>query len=222
MPRDEIAKAVGVSVSSLKRAFRGTRICYFNKYVANQNLTLRVCRYYEKNGMPETVKAFPGVKVDVIVETYGYRKGLIKNKRQVRWTDKQIADLARMGGLISHKAQAKYFNRPRAFEGSIKSAWTKKFGFMAGEINGMKHNQARHLVTKRCPFVRIRISETRDNPAYDRRRVYLWVDMEKHLRSNCPEFIREAIVTMAQFQRWLHQSNQPQRKIRAMIRRLET
>jgi len=195
-------------------------MAYHNKWVANPQLVKDVNKYYETHNKKETAQAF-GLRekqVDHIV--YHYRS--VKYK-QLRWTDDQIAELARMGGLISYGAQAKFFNRPRANEGSIKAAWDKKFKAPPKEINGMNGDMARHLVERNCPVLRVTSGNTRNRtgiPSHSRI-VCLWVDMEKHLRPDVPPLIANAIRQLAEFQRWLHGPD-ARRNILKMIRTRET
>jgi hypothetical protein len=212
MPRDEIAETIGVSVASLKRAFRGTRICFFNKHVANPDRVKQVTKFYERHGRAETQKAFPEINVRSIVERYK-----LFRPRTIRWSEGQIIELARMGGVITYESQAKYFKRPGANAGSIKSAWTKKFKIAGGSINGMSHHIARQIVDNDCPFVTTRFWEQRKASGNYGRRLYLWVDMEKHLQPDIPNFIRDAVVSLAKFQRWLHQRKNPRLAIGRLI-----
>lgn len=215
MPREEIAAAVGTSLPSLKRAFPGTRLAYFNRYVINPQLVRKVCEYYEQHGRKKTEEAFPDVSVRSIVERY-------KNfrPRQTRWTDKEIIEAARMAGLISAKSQAKYFDRPNAHAGAIKSLWMKRFGFGQGNINGMVHDNAKHLVNHRARYIKP-MGESRTGRQTQFRRLILWVDMERCLKPEVPKFLVDAIRTMADFQRWLHDAEDPRPKILRMIKQRE-
>ena len=165
-----------------------------------KELVQKVLAYYEKHGRPKTQKKFPKVNVRSIVErNYGEFE-----PRQIKWTPAQIHMLTKFAGIVSFEDQARYFKRPRANAGSIKSAWMKKFGHGSGNINGMSGWRARLFVTEDCPFIRSSYWDTnhKDKGSYSRS-LYLWTDMEKYLRPDCPEFIKEAIVAMAKFQRWL-------------------
>jgi hypothetical protein len=214
IPREEIAERIGVSEASLKRAFRGVRLGYRQHLLARPELVQQVCAYYEEHGGPRTQKAFPGVNVRSITERYKLFK-----PRTIRWTDEQLIELAKMGGIISISAQAKFFNRPNAYAGSIKSVWSKKFGMSSAAIHGMSHCQARHLVSKNCPYLysNFWISK-RSNRRKCSRKLYLWVDMEKNLIGDLPSFIRDGIVTMSNFQRWLFKSKDPKSEILKMLR----
>lgn len=211
MPREEIAKRLAVSLPSLKRAFRGTRLAYYNYCVVNPGLVREVNKYYETHDQPATAKHFglSRKQIDHIVYRYKSHK-----PKTIPWTNEQFIQLARFGGLVSFTTQAKYFKRPNAFEGSIKSAWMKKFGVGGGCINGMSDSRARYIVTKACPRIKTRFWETKDKKRGSfSRKSCLWIDMEKHLLPDTPEFIREAIVALADFQRWLFESQNPKRKI---------
>ncbi len=215
MDRRDIAKEVGASLSSLKRAFRGTRMAFHNKWAINPALVRRIGKFYSRHGMRATEEAFPGVSVRSVVEHYKDFK-----PRQIRWTDTQITEAARMAGLVSPMAQAKYFNRPRAHVGSIRSLWMKKFGMGWGQVNGMVHHHAKHLVDIKARYLRP-VGESRHDEQVQFRRLILWVDMEKCLKPEVPTFMKDAIHTMADFQRWLHGSSDPRKQILRMIKERE-
>lgn len=208
MPHEDIARELGVSVSRLKRWARdhgNIRLSYFNRWHANPRLTMQVCAYYAKHGKIKTAKRFPNVKVRSIVERYF--KGLRLEPRQIRWTASQLIELAQMAGLVSFKRQARHFNRPNAREGSIKSAWQKKFGHGGGSINGLSHWLAKDYVRPSCPFFETDYWATRRDNAQFSRKIALWVDVERSLKPDVPEHLRDAISALAKFQRWLHGRN---------------
>jgi hypothetical protein len=217
MPREEIAQTLGVSVVSLKRAFRGTRLAYHNYCQANPSLVRQVNVYYEKHGNKRTAEHFGIRRKQVEHIVYRYR---LSNPRQIRWTDKQIIEATRMAGLVSPLAQAKYFERPNAFSGSIKSLWTKRFGIGPGCINGMTHWHAKELVTTKARYLKP-VGESRDGEPVEFRRLILWVDMERCLKPGTPRFIRDAIKTMANFQRWIHGGGNVKQKILKIIQERE-
>lgn len=208
IPREEIAYELGISLSALNRAFKGIRLGYFNKYVANPKLVQKVCAFYEKNGKRKTQEKFPDINVRSIVERY-------KNyaARQTRWTDDQLIKLARMAGVLPFDYQAKIFLRPRANAGSIRSVWTKNFHAGPGHINGFYNHQAKHFVDSNCPFISVPFGVNRGY----KRKLFLWVDMENNLRNDCPDFVKNAIRGMANFQRWLFKSNFVRLEILKMV-----
>lgn len=213
----EMAELLNTSVTNIKRAFRGESLWFKNgKYKNQPELVLDVMNFYSKHGKPATVDQYPGVNVKCIIDRPEYY-GLEKANRQKRWTDEELIEAARMAGLVSPQAQAKYFNRPGARAGSIKSLWTKRFGMGACSINGMNHWMARELVNKKARYIRP-VGQTRKGKPVTFRRVCLWVDMEKSLKTGVPPFLEDAIKTMANFQRWLHASNDPKPKILKMIK----
>lgn len=221
IPREKIAEQLGTSISNLKRSLRGHSLWFKNgKYVNNPSLVRSVCSYYAKHGMLKTKEQFPDISVKSIVDRPEYY-GLKKHKRQIRWTGEQITEAAKMAGLISPKAQAKYFNRPNAFSGSIKSLWMKRFKIGGGSVNGMTHWMAKELVNKNARYLRP-VGESRKGEPTEFRRLILWVDMEKNLKKNVPPFICNAIHTMADFQRWLWKSKNPKPLILKMISERET
>lgn len=217
MSREDIAKTLGVSVVSLNRAFRGTRLAFHKYCVVNPGLVRQVNAYYEKHGNKKTAAAF-GIKprqVEHIVYRYKSHK-----PRQIRWTAQQLTEATKMAGLVSPSAQAKYFNRPRAHGGSIRSLWNKRFGFCGGSINGMVHWYAKELCNHKARYLKP-IGEDRRGQPVEFRRLILWVDMEKCLKPDAPEFLKSAIGTMADFQRWLWKSDNPRPLILKMIRERE-
>lgn len=211
-PRAEICKLLEVSLSNLKRSCPDVSFNYKNytrnKYITNPKLVKKVCAYYEKHGKRKTQEKFPEVNIRSVVERYTDFK-----PRQSRWSDKQIQELAKMAGLISFKAQAKYFNRPLANEGSIRSAWVKKFGHGQRVINGMAHWKAKHFIKKSCPIIETPFGSN----SHTQKHLILWVDFEKHIRSDCPEFIKEAVGTMASFQRKLFNVKDVRTKVKRLI-----
>lgn len=209
----DIAKELGVSLSNIKRAFRGTRLAFHNKYVLNPDLVKRVCKYYEKHGRPKTQKRFPEISVRSIVERYKWF-----NPRCIRWTDKEIVELAKMAGLVRMDHQAEYFKRPRANAGSIQSAWMKKFGVCGGSINGMSEFMAREIVTEKCPRLKTEFYQARRKGQFYYRSLCLWVDMEKNIKKQAPKFITDAVKQMAAFQRWLHNTKNPKPSILKMMK----
>lgn len=215
MMQRELAEHLGVSRTNLIRWASQSGVS-LDAHSYKPEVVARVLAYYEQHGKTRTQEAFPDVSVRSIVErNYGAFR-----PRQIRWTDAQIIEAARMAGLVSPRAQAKYFNRPNAHEGAIKSLWMKRFGFGAGSLNGMAHWQAKELVSVKARYLKP-IGESREGEPIEFRRIILWVDMEKCLKRGTPAFIREAIETLANFQRWLWRCKNPKPKIIRMIRERE-
>lgn len=206
-PITEIAKKLGVSVCNIKRSNPGISFWFHNgKHINNAERTKKIIEYYFKHGKPATVKKFPNIKVKSLVDRPEYY-GIKRIRRQRQWTDKQKIELIKMAGLVSYKNQARYFKRPLANAGSIKSAFSKRvITVSGGQINGMINNHARHLVNNKCPRIK-RILEQRPNTKKrNHQYVCLWVDMERYLKVECPVFAKEAISTLAEFQRKLFQA----------------
>lgn len=219
LTKEQIAERIGASRSSIMRFGRelGLSMAATYKYKANPNLVQQVCEFYKHNGKLKTGKNFPGVNVRSVVERYPHAP------RQVRWTDDQVKELARMAGLVSHASQAKYFKRPNANTGSITSVWMKRFKQSGAQLNGLSWNNAKHLVTKRCKpittaFWYQRASSSRDEHS---RKIVLWVDLKKHLRTDQPQWLREAISSMAKFQIWLHEVENVRPKVIRLIKQRE-
>jgi len=215
MMQRELAAHLGVSRSNLIRWATQAGVS-LDAHSYKPAIVSAVCRHYERHGKTKTQEIFPDVSVRSIIErNYGKFK-----PRQVRWTDEQIIEAARMAGLISFKAQARFFNRPNADIGSIKSLWMKRFGMGGGTVNGMVHDSAKHLVTSSARYLKP-MGDNRKGQPVQFRRLVLWVDMEKCLKPETPEFIASAIYSLADFQRWLWKSKNPKPLILKMIKERE-
>ena len=208
-----LARAVGTSNSNLDRWAKQNRV-NINALAYRPETIRSVCSYYEKHGLQATQDAFPNVRVRSIVERF-------KNfaPRLIRWSDEQIIEAAKMAGLVSHKAQAKYFNRPNANEGSIRSLWIRKFKISGGSVNGMVNWYAKELVDVKVEYLKPKGMSKGE--VIEFRRLILWVDLERYLKAEVPRFIRDAIKTMADFQRWLWKSDNPKPLILKMIKERE-
>lgn len=196
----DLAKAVGTSDSNLDRWAKQNGV-NINALKYPEALVREVCDYYAEHGRQKTIEHFPNVKVRSIVERY-YEL----SPRQVRWTPEQIREAVQMAGLVSMSAQARYFDRPNANEGAITSLWMKRFGRGGAMINGLSWHLARRMVKPRYRPIRTAFWSTRHPLTNDpmSRQLALWTDLEKHLDSEQPQWIREAIRALARFQRWAH------------------
>lgn len=198
----DMAEKMGVSRTSLRRYAVQARIsCNFhNKYVKNPEKVQEIIEFYLEHGKNATKEKYPGIKLRSIVERYA------KEKRQVRWEEWEIIQLARFAGIISHKNQAKYFNRPNAHAGSIKSVWYKKFKASSSNINGVHFYMVKHLLRKEPARIETQYMGG-NSTGIHRRKLILWVELAKCLNKDAPEEIVSAIKTMAKFQKWLHGKN---------------
>ena len=163
-----------------------------------------VISYFEENGISKTKDRFPEIRIRSIIERYKRKK-----PRQINWTDEQIVQAVRFGPFVSLSDQVAYFNRPLAHEGSIRSLWSKRLSSSRKQIAGFPKYKALKYVNEICPSVKTAL----DNNQV----VYLWSDMENHLKSNCPEFIQIAIEAMTLFQKKLYGEN-PREEILKIIK----
>lgn len=193
----ELVALVGCSHASLIR-YSVEKNINLNAHTYKKEIVDQVIRFYELHGKNKTQEMFPNVRVRSIVEKHEH------HARQVRWTFEQKKELLKMAGLISFKSQAKFFNRPRANEGSIKSAFAKRvLPISGGNLNGMNHYNAIKIVKSTCPFYK-RIMVRRVKSSTCIQQIALWVDIEDHLKDSIPESIRKGIAALALFQRKLH------------------
>jgi DNA-binding XRE family transcriptional regulator len=218
--KEEIAEQIGASRSSVMRLGRDLKLSFnaCNQYKLNPIFVKQVCEYYSKHGKAKTLERFPGINLRSIVERYNTFP-----PRQVRWTDDQLKELARMAGIVSIKAQFKYFDRPGAHEGAIVSAWMKKFRMGGGCVNGLSWHMARNFVTQDCKPIQTKFWRQREGVLTNNvgRNIVLWVDLQKHLKPDSPPWLIESIDALANFQVWLHGSSRVRFKIHEMIRTVE-
>jgi hypothetical protein len=231
--RSEIARRLGTSLPNVRRYCRDEGISLAVTYYPD-DVREEVCRYYVKHGKVKTQKRFPNVKVRSIVERYN-----VYGRRQIRWTGPQLMDAARFAGIISLEAQAQYFKRPRAHAGSIRSLWMKRFGQSGGSLHGLKRQLAMQLMDgvrvtyhhSKAPLIRMPVDPVDapwwlPRPKGERwrilpRQIYLWVDIERHLREDLAEEIKAGVRALARFQRWLYGTSRVRYKIRRLQRTLE-
>lgn len=206
----DLAKVVGTSDSTLDRWAKHNNFdINWLKYKPDE--IRAVCASYELHGKVKTQKMFPKLNVRSIVE-----KHKIFEPRQTKWTDQQMIELVKMAGLVSPTGQQRFFKRPNSFEGGIKSVWIKRFGLKQTSIHGMPHWTAKHLVNSNARYIQP-FGISRSGKKVKFRRVILWTEMEKCLKPEVPDFICEAIKSMAQFQRTLFGVKDPKKKIIKMI-----
>ena len=206
MPRWQIAQRVGISHGRL------------NRYLAEQGLTSNargyptevvatVCATYAALGMRRTQDLFPDVVVRYIVERHkDYAP------RQVRWSGEQQIEAVRMAGLVSATAQARYFARPNAFEGSIKKFWHRVLRCAPRDVHGYGYHAVWPIARAGVPAVLVH-QATQPGP----RAVVLWLDLAQHLRPGVAPEVRQMVEVLARFQAWIFGSHDS-----AVIRRMVT
>lgn len=225
MPITKIANELGVSVSNIKRSLPGISFYYENgKIINNPQLAREIYEYYLANGKPKTLEKFKDCRIrprSIIDAPAKY--GFLPQQKIRKWTDDELVELARMQGLISYQAQAKYFSRPNANAGSIKSAYQKKFSSIYSELHGMSWSNARKIVYPDCPKLFLPTLERMPskNATKNKNIRVLWCDLEKHLLPVLPPAFVDAIKALAEFQRWLFQTENPRAKILNMLRTRE-
>lgn len=214
MTRTEIAERVGISRSRVNRWIQQEGLkSNVQSYPAE--VVEAVLQAYaaapQGQGKHSLREQFGGDTMRHVVERYG-RGGL----RQKRWTDDEIREAAKMAGLVSRTAQARYFGRPNAFEGSIKALWAKRFKTNPSDINGLGVHRAAQISQSGCPAVLV---ERQDN-GHPIAKV-LWLDLACHLRADLPDWIVDAVSVLARFQAWLHGAETSE-AIRDMIQERES
>lgn len=211
----KVAEKAGVPVTRLKRWARDNRVS-LNALAYKREVVEQVCRFYEKHGRKKTQETFPDVKVRSIVERY---KDF--SPRQEPWKGEQLIEAVKMAGLISKGAQARWFNRPGANQGAIRSLWIKKLNCAARNIHGLPRNHAKHLVNHRARYIQP-TGDSRDGKPCKARKLILWAQLEHCLKDGVPDFLRDAISAMADFQRWLFETDDVKAEVLKMIKERES
>lgn len=196
--RTTIAEQVGVSRAQVSRFLREMQLSS-NSQQYPESVVTAVCEAYERYGRKEAARLFPHVKIRSIIERYKQYA-----PRQVRWTDAQLIEAARMAGLVSPHAQARYFGRPFAYDGSIRVLWAKRFRCEPRYVNGLDAHRVWPLVRPGTPAVLVLQADAGGVHAK-----VLWLEMVRHLRPTIDPMIREVLEALAVFQRWLHGTSAP-------------
>jgi len=210
MTRDAIAAAVGVSRAKVTRCLREEHVRSNARDLAPE-LVEAVLRLYAaaptRQGKAACRAAFPDVCIRSITERHTRRHGTQAVVRQARWTGAQVIDAARMAGLVSLTAQARYFSRPHAAEGSIKKLWASHFRCPPGALHGCGAALAARLA---LPGVQATLITTNQGGVTGPTIKVLWLDLLARLRPDCDPTLRLCVTALAQFQAWLWQTTDSQ------------
>jgi hypothetical protein len=208
MRRMEIAAVVDVSQAQVNRFLREQALRSNVRDYSPEEVQM-VCAAYAVLGKVRTQALFPQFVVRSIVERYYKPQGL--PPRQERWMGEQLIDAARMAGLVSHTAQARFFARPNAYNGSIRSLWQKWFRCAPIHVHGLPLHLGWAYVR---PGTTATLVAQQSMPGP--RCLLLWLDMAGHLRPDVEPWVVAAIHTLARFQAWLTGTTDTE-SIRAMI-----
>ena len=192
MPRWQIAARVGVSHAQLNR-YLGEQGLTSNARDYPPEIVAAVCATYAALGKRRTQDLFPDVVVRCIIDRHKDYP-----PRQIRWTGEQQIEAVRMAGLVSHTAQARYFNRPNAYAGSIKKFWARVVGCAPRDVHGLGVHLVWRLVLPGVPAVLLS-QATQPGP----RGIVLWLDLVHHLRPDVDPLLRLMVDVLARFQAWL-------------------
>lgn len=207
MTRKEIAKKLGTSTASVYRYARDAGFSLkYNRY--SPELVEAVIACYEEQGREGVLEQFPDVRYRYIIERRAHRP------RQEKWKPEHLLTAAKMAGLVPLEIQAAVFNRPRAHAGSIRAFWVKRMGQTGSQLHGLWYHQAAALLRPGFPFIETRYAFSRRGV---RRRLALWCEMPPWVHDDAPPFIHDAIGALADFQRWLYQTDDPRVEIEKIL-----
>lgn len=195
IPQREIEARLGLSQANITRWIResGHPGGHYNTYPPA--VVQAVCAAYSALGKARTQALFPDVALRSIVERH---RDLIV-PRQVRWTGAHLVEAVRMAGLVSADAQARWFGRPNAYGGSIKSLWIKHLRCSPRDIHGLPASVAWPLVQPGCPAT----MSPPDNRQPGVRVKVLWLDAAAWLRAEVARECASAVQALARFQGWV-------------------
>lgn len=203
MFRNDIAILFGVSSATLQRFARkhNIKFTYYDLGYRYSDQTIeKVLDYYKTHSRSETQKKFKNTRVRSIIDQYKDDHLIVKQKR---WTHTQKLESLKIAGLVGVQDQINYFSRPNAGTKSIQKLYKREFKSKPIYINGLPQYKAKYFVdTNKCPYVQT-------NYWMPGHRVYLWVDMEKYLKPSCPDVFKTFILSMSNFQKWIHQNEHP-------------
>lgn len=209
LSRQAIADRLGVSRAAVARYTRDHGL-YGHSDAYPPDVVAAVCAAYEAApqglGKARVQELFPAVAGRSIVERYKHFR-----PRQIRWTAAQLREAAKMAGLVSQLAQARFFGRPYAFDGSIRTLWRKRFRCAPGNLNGLNMQLAWWLGVCGCPAVLV----AQGTQPWPRAKV-LWLDLAAWLPAEMAPEIARAVRALAAFQTWLHGTSDAA-EVRAMI-----
>lgn len=190
LDRRKMAKELNISVSTLKRIAYRNKINFpiLKKY--DDSLVKEIIEFYESGHDIKSTQDLYKVNIKSILETYRHKR---TRKKQERWNDSSILELFKMGGLLDANSQSIYFNRPRAFGGSIRSFWIKRFGISQNRIHGLPAHIARKVLINPI-LIKTNFRMNKGTPQY----ICLWADCKKFK----PPFIflKEIINMISEYQ----------------------
>lgn len=197
--RSEMMVATGLSYITVYRVLR------------QEGLTRQVHRYppkeveavrdhYAKHGIRGLQDAFPGVCCETV------RNKTKLPSRQLRWSSRQLHVAAQMSGLVPMAVQAAVLQPGKKDSGAVRSMWRRKLGNTGTELHGMRLKWAYRICRRTVPSIEVFFA-ARGAPVTQRRA--LWCDMAEHLQPGLPDFLRDAVLALADFQRWLFASEDP-------------
>ena len=210
----DLAKHIETSKSNLVRWARDQNI-KLDGHSYKKDISTEVIKYYEQYGKRKTQERFPEINTRSIIERSGRNNKISFTPRQVRWTSEQKIELVKMSGFVSKEKQAKYFNRPRSNAGSITSAWQKTLKLKSANIkvgfHVVSNYRIKQYLKSTCPTIEISNKNVKSGG-------YLWHDVNKHLKKNAPQMIKDTARAISEFQEWLYDSKSPRREILKLIR----
>lgn len=197
--RSDIAKEIGISESTLKRIavhygfkFSFAKARPYAKY--SKELVGEVIKFFEENGISKTKEKYPEVKVRSIIERYPRYKA-----RQKNWTDEEIIQAIKFGPFVSLEDQFRHFNRPLAYEGSVKSLWSKRIKASRSRLHGLPYYLIDGFVTKKAVLHPTKMSLMKG--------ICTWQTLKETLRKDAPEFIKETVEIGYKFHLWIYGEN---------------
>ena len=187
LTRKEMAKILGLPEIRVQRAASYIKITFPGCKKYSDDLIEEVLAYYKNEGPQKTREAYPDLKLRSIIEKYG--KGIQPHNR--KWTNDEILEVIKLSGIFNAKKTASIFKRKKATEKSINKVW-HRLKCKPTQILGLPKYKGHLFVKKSCP----RFKPLRSNGS----EYFLWSDIVKHIKPDCPFFIKDAFEALSEFQ----------------------
>lgn len=213
--REELASAMGVSLTSVVRFARHRGVCL--KKQTSRPVTVRsLLESVRYRGLEETRARYAGA-----MDVDGILRERAASLTKTGWTDEQVVALVRMGPFVPLSEQVKRIRRKGMGETGISCVWTRVLRTSPSRLHGFSLAEARHLCRPGVPYVRLRLLRRRlIHTAHTNRtrlRLVLWWTAKDFLVDGLPDYLVDGVNAMALFQQWLYAPETPDTAIRRLL-----
>lgn len=165
-----------------------------------------VLNYYKNHTAVQTIKYFApqGIKAGSILGPAKFRDISRKTNPPLNLSSKDMIHVYKLLGLVNCTQIASQL--PAAKRCSVYKLIRKKLPTKLFKIQ----LHCWH-VKKAALFCNVKNIEKVDPSNARGRGYYFFVDLEKNIKPDCPIFVKDAIMSLASFQRWLFENEHPRK-----------